>query len=621
MAAITSALRNNISQLLNKPVASNKSAKFSQSEFFSSVDNIGIQNAAQEFIKLPSQTSRADKLFDEMALHGLPDVLSETHPDWKGEAIRNMLGIIYKDAQPEDIPKFEKVFREFAKADSKFTKDAKITSELSFLFQKYGETALRRHVDEYTQHCRNAWEYHHTTNHKLITDEDIFTPDVMACYEILNAQIKELSKPDQTWATIICSGTHFKNTCSALSKVLKHHDAAQVNQPSDESPLRNIPQNNSSLPPGLQQPDMGHTGITIPAGNGNGPITINNTANGGNGTSTVNGNVPERTPASDIDFGIALLNTPDEQLGNEKARLVEKFMDLYWGRAQNGGKDKFSDHVDSVVKNNLSQTSLPIPSLTETLASPQIYHATEELVLMPAPQFSSVIDSLPKPVMGQVETTVVAQKMAQLEENVNVIPAEQSAPLVPVDSGKNLQHAATQVTQALSALLTETDNSVNSQNALQNKLSGLTTEELSKPEQVLQPTVMEPVNLTRIVGRTNNAVQQLVRKFETLNDQSLARNESVGHRVSQGLAEKMNNTSSPQGAGANKTGLPSLKRASDGFKFDVSVNQTALYTTNRTIDPFSRHSVDLKHLANSFNQKSEEELDNLEPNSDLVSNL
>ena len=614
MATITAALRNNISQLLNKPVASNKSAKSSQSEFISSVDNIGIQNAAQEFIKLPCQTSRSDKLFDEMALYGLPDVLSETHPDWKGEAIRNMLGIIYKDAQPEDIPKFEKVFREFAKADSKFTKDAKVTSELSFLFQKYGETALRRHVDEFTQHCRNAWEYHHTTNNELITDEDIFTPDVMACYEILNTQIKELSKPDQTWATIICGGTYFKDTCSALSKVLKHHDAAQVNQSPDESPLRNIPQNHSSLPPGLQQPDVSHPGITIPAGNGHGPITINNTANGGNGTSTVNGNVPERTPASDIDFGIALLNTPDEQLGNEKARLVEKFMDLYWGRAQNGGQDKFSDHVDSVVQSNPPQTSL-----TETLSSPQIFHAAEELVSMPAPQFSSVIDSLPQPVMGEVETIAVAQKMAQLEENTKLLPAEQSVPLVPVDSGRNLQHAATQVAQALSALLTETDTSVNSQHSPQNRLSGVTTLVSSEPEQGLQPTVTGKSNLTNGVERTNNAVQQLVRKFETLNNHYLARNEGVAHRMSLGLTDRINATSLSRAENANRTELRSHKRTPD--KFNVSVNQTPLYTTNRTIDPFSRHSVDVKHLANSFNQKPEEEPDNPDLSSDMVNSL
>ncbi len=614
MVAITSALRNNISQLLNKPVATNKSAKSSkssQSEFISTVDNIGIQNAAQEFIKLPSQTSRADKLFDEMALHGLPDVLSETHPDWKGNAVRNMLGIIYKDAQPEDIPKFEKVFREFAKADNKFTKDRKVAPELSFLFHKYGETALRKHVDEYMQHCRNAWEYHHIKNNELITDEDIFTPDVMACHEIINTQIKELSEPDQSWATIICSGTYFKDSCAALSKVMKRHDAVQETQSPGESPLKNISQNNSSLPPGLQQPD---TGITIPAGNGHGPITIHNTANGGNGASTVNGNAPERAPASDIDFGIALLNTPDEQLGNEKARLVEKFMDLYWGRAQNGGRDKFSDHVDSIAQSNL-----PMMTSIETLPSPQVLHASEEFISMPAPQFTSVIDSLPQPVMGQVETTTVAQKMALLEENTNRIPREQSAPLVSSDAGKNLQHAATQVAQALSALLTETDTSVNAQNTLQNKLSGLPTAVPSKPEQGLQSTVMGQADSTKSVGRSNNSVQQLVRKFETLNNQSLMRYENVDNGRSRGLADRINGSLQSQVSNADKTGSQSFKRTP--VKFDVNVNQTPLYTTNRTIDPFSRHSADVKYLANSFNQRSGEELEDLERNGDLVSSL
>jgi len=616
MATITAALRNNISQLLNRPVASNKSAKASQSEFISSVDSIGIQNAAQEFIKLPSQTSRADKLFAEMALHGLPSVLSETHPDWKGGAVRNMLGIIYKDAQPEDMPKFEKVFREFAKADNKFTKDAKVSSELTFLFQKYGETALRRHVDEYTQHCRNAWEYHHTTNNELITNEHIFTPSVMACYEVIEYLINTFKQSEQTWTTVICNGSYFKDTCSSLSKALKHHDAAQVNASPDESPLGNVPQTHSSLPSGSLPPDVAHPGITLPAGNGHGPITIHNTANGGHGTSTVNGNVAERTPASDIDFGIALLNTPDEQLGNDKARLVEKFMDLYWGRAQNGGQDKFSERVDGVVQSNIQ----PI-TLTEILPFTQVLHAIEDVVPMPAPQVASVTNSLPQPIMGQAEPPVVAQKMALLEENINLIPDELPAPLVSSDSGKILQNAATQVAQALSALLTETETSVNAKNALQNKLSESTAELSSKPEQGLQSTVTGPANPAKSVVRSNNSVQQLVRKFEALNNQYLARNEGITHRMSLGQTDRMQDISSSRISNADKAGLQPLKRASSQFKVDTRVNQTPVYTTNRTIDPFSRHSLDIKHLANSFNQKTEEELDNLELNSETASSL
>lgn len=610
MATMATVNRNNISQLLNRAVATKKSAKLSQGKFISSIDKTGIINAKEEFIKLPCQTIRADKLFDEMAQHRLPDVLHQKHPGREGEAIKNMLGLICEDAQPEDIPKFEKVFSEFAEADSKFTVDAKVSSELTFLFQKYGEAALNKQIDEYTEICRDAWKEHHNKRHEFVSDELIFTKDVMTCYANLDYLIKTFSQPGQTWTTVICNGMFFKDACTAISKTLQYHGASP-----DKSPLGNVPQNNSSLPPGLLQTDGAHPGITLPAGNGHGPITINNTANGGHGTSTVNGNVPERTPASDIDFGIALLNTPDEQLGNDKARLVDKFMDLHFTRARNGGQDKFSDHVDSVVQNN---PDLIIP--IETQSSPQVSHGIEKFVSMPAPQVASVNDCLPQPVMGQAETTVAAQKIVLPKKNVNLIPDELSAASVSSDTGKILQQAATQVAQALSALLTDADASVNSQNASQNQLPASTAELSSNPEQGLQSALTGKANSIESVGHTNNPVQQLVRKFEALNTQYLARNESTSHRMSPGLADRMNDTSSSRVLKADKTGTQPFMRASNKFKFDTSANQAPVYTTNRTIDPFSRHSVH-NYQANVFDRKSEEELDNLELNSGTVSSL
>jgi len=614
MTTITSAHRNNIIQLFNKPVESNKSTKSSQSEFASSIENIGIQDAAKAFIKLPSQTSIADKLFDEMASQGLPDKLFESHPGWKGEAVRNMLGIIYKDAQPEDMPKFEKVFHEFGKADDKFTKDAKVAPELSFLFHKYGESALRKHMEEYTQHCRNAWEYQHDTHNANITDEDIFTPGVMACYDVLNVQIKALSEPEQSWATIISSGTFFKDTCAALSKALKYHDAAQVKQPSPESSFRNIPQNSSPLTPEFQQSDIGDPGISIPAGNGHGPITIHNTANGGNGISTVNGSGSgASTPASDIDFGIALLNTPDKQLGNEKARLVEKFMDLHWERAQNGGQDKFSDHLDSVV-----QDTSPEAAHVDALPSPQTLHTIESFVSISAPQFATVIDTSPQQVMGRADTATVAQP---IEKNDNVLQSNQPSALALADTGKNLQSAVLQVAQALSGLLTEADPSLTAKNILKNTSSEVINELQIEPKKGQQPTTVLYIDSPKNAANSQSRVQQRAHKFEKLNTEHQIRNASIVTSSSVNTASTANRTQLSRILNSDKSGFQPLKLTSNKFKFDVSVNQTPAYTTNRTIDPFSRHSADLKHLSNSFDWKPEAESEESGLNSDLVNSL
>lgn len=610
MTTITTVPRNNISQLLNKPVASQKTANFSQSEFISSVDNVSINNAADNFIKLPSQTSHATDLFDEMALQGLPDILSETHSDWKGDAVRNMLGIIYKDAEPEDLPKFDKVFREFARADSKFTKDAKVASELGFLFHKYGESALSKVRDDYIQHCRDAWKYHHDTQGGTITDEDIFTPGVMACYEIVNCQIKELSKPEQSWATIICGGTHLKNSCAALSKVLKFHDASPLNSPAAGSPLSDSPQKASEV----QQPNDANTTVTLPAAQGHGAITINNTNTGGNGAATVDGNSPYRAPASDIDFGIALLNTPDDQLGNEKARLVEKFMDLYWGRAQNGGRDKFSDHVDKVIK-----SEPPLIPFIATLPAPPIFHAVEEVVVASAPQFANVNLSEPQPAVNQALASTVTDNET-LIDNTILSPERQQVSAQTVDTRNNLHGAATQVSQALSALLTEVDTAGDMQSRVQHARSGSVIPVDVEAEQELNSTTAKPVESANHAGRSNHMVQQMIRKFEALNTHHLMARESEMNRRATGKTERTNIASDLSRSNSPQVDFQPLKQAHSNFKHDVSVKQVPLYTTQRTIDPFSRHSLDLKHLVPAFNQRSEKE-ETQEFNSDLVSRL
>ncbi|MCS3431533.1 hypothetical protein [Klebsiella sp. BIGb0407] len=612
MTTITSAIRSNITQLLNRPVTSNKSAKSTSSEFASSIDRVGVENAAKEFITLPSQTKRADNLFDEMACEGLPVLLRNATLNEKGDAIRNMLGIIYKHAEPKDEAVFQKVFDEVSRKNNDFGKEEKLSSELSFLFSKYGQQALDKHVSDYMQYCREAWEYHHTGHDNTTTAEDVFLPGVMACHAILEERISRVCQPDQTWTDVYASGVCFKNTCTALSKVLKYHNI----QPSSEAPAGNNPEKSTPLTSESRQPEMASPrgpDISIPANNGHGPISINNTVHGGNGTATINGNTSERAPASDIDFGITLLNTPDKELGNQKARLVEKFMDLYWGRAENGGKDKFSDHVVNVVQTNASLMTPSLVTPVETLPSARVLETIEEPVLKAEPQPVRVIESLSLPVMGAAVGIGATQKM----ENVSLVAAEYSVPLGSTDAGKNLQHAVTQVAQALSALVTESDTSVN---PLHNKQSGLAAKAFTGSEQDVQPAMTAETDLAESVGRNTNTVQQLVRKFEALNTQLLIRNESSSITRALGLTGRANSLSQSR-ANTNRMRSPTLKLAPNKFNVDVNVKQTAVYTTNRTIDPFSRHSADVKHLANSFNPASEEETNNLVDDSDSVSNL
>lgn len=426
MATINTASRDNISLLLNRQQSSHRTAKSSPSNFTSRIDSLDTQDTVAEFITLPSQTSNAYKIFDKMASEGLPESFPATGLNEQAEAVRNMLGIIYKHAQPEDEKKFQKVFGIFKKVHTDFINDKGTLPELGDLFCKYGEVALRQHVSDYTQHCRKAWEYHHTVDIKSIKDEHIFSPSVMACYDVLEHNIKELSQNNQTWETIACSGNYFKGSCAAISKTLRYHDATQVKQPLMEPSLQNESEAAPSrrLSPAQENPQA--SSISTPASNG--PITINNTVHGGNGTSTINDSAAQRAATSDIDFGIALLNAPE--LGHEKARLVEKFMDLHWGRSKNGGQDRFADHLKTVV---FSQE--PILVKRETLPPPSTMQAIESFVSMPVPQFA-------------VELTASSK-----QENTH------SSSLIVNDGAKNLPNAVKQVAQALSGLLREVDTS------------------------------------------------------------------------------------------------------------------------------------------------------------------
>lgn len=187
---------------------------------------------------------------------------------------------------------------------------------------------------------------------------------------------------------------------------------------------KNEPEADPSRRPRPAQKNPQASSVSIPAGNGNGPITINNTVHGGNGTSTINDRAAQRDATSDIDFGIALLNAPD--LGHEKARLVEKFMDLHWGRSRNGGQDRFADHLETVV---FSQE--PILIKRETLPPPPTMQAIESFVSVPVPQFAVELAASSK------------------QENIH------SSSLIVNDGAKNLPNAVKQVAQALSGLLRE----------------------------------------------------------------------------------------------------------------------------------------------------------------------
>lgn len=581
----------------------NRSNKSSESKVASSVQR--AHHAHQEFIKAPNSTTRAEHLYDEKAVVNIPeqvgDIFSCSNLDLKGNALKCFLGILHRDIQLQDQPKFTNLMQEIGKPSSKFLTDKEMSSDISYLFQTYGKPSLSRFITDYKESCRNAWKAFHPGHDEFVKDEDIFTLDKMACIEILDTIILCLNEPNQTWDTLICDSLFFRDVCVSLSKTLRYKDWAQTKQSLAGPVPKSLPENAPSAADQFPSVGREEPAVSIPAGNGHGPITIHNTANGGNGISTINGNATERSQTSDIDFGIALLNTPDSQLGNKKLSLVEKFMDLHWARANHNGNDKLVDHLESVSQHTHLQ-----PDDINDSTTPEAFSRTEELDSTPTSQLSVTIDSSPNMSINRIGMSVNSQEMM----GSNKLASSEAFAAELLENVQAKFHSGVMpVVQTLSSLLTKMDTSGQVlESILPNKPPKIVEDlDIEAMQDMATPDLLGVVDSTINVTETRNNVSQLIKKFEALNTPHQKRDGETNLSSS----DKNTDYQDVKQLAPKKSAFQPVKNISS--KFNVNVPQIAVYTTNRTIDPFSRHGT------HSFNKKTDPDI--LIQNGDLVDSI
>ena len=607
MSTITSVNRNNITTCLNRFLSNHQKNKILQNDFLSVIDNIDTQNAAEDFKKLPGQTSIAYDLFHKMASEGLPDTIPSTGLDWKADAVRCLLGIIYKDSQPEDKEQFDKVFCEFTKVHTHFEKDKKVAPELRYLFAKYARAALQKHILDYTQQCRNAWSYHHNVHDASVTDEDIFLPSTAACYDILDTHISQLTKPDLTWTNLICHGKYFMDTCTALSKTLRFHDTANV-KPSQGAPLlENTPHTRIPEPARDNVSNSRGADTSIPAGNGHTPIIINNTAHGGNGTSTIDGRSGDPQATSFIDYGIALLKTSPEQLSREqRTQLSKQFMDLLLGRVKNGGQDRFAEHIAHASFTEEPAQSEPAQAYVKVLSSPVTMQTVEPTILLSEPQspteYIDITKQMPMPLHSLAATIRTLPQNAGSSFSVfndgnsssseNTIlrqsnSVDQSAGMpdssrnISDDTGKNLYRAATSVAQALSDL-------INTEGLLPKK-SALSA------QQMQQNTLRQTGESKGIFVNNQGQVQRLIKKFEQLNiDPRLQFQSAANRRYLDMMTSLSNVTTSVLEKPSGDLFIQPSHTSNNKPKATLVKKQ--VYKANKIIEPFSQKPVQLPRV-------------------------
>ena len=183
--------------------------------------NLNTRDPFQAFILEPRTSAIEDAMYNAIACKYLPLSVKEKPLNWPSEQSRNLLGIMSQDVLPEDMARFKRCFSLLEVVQKNTDKERPLGKDMNFLLQKYGKTALYRHVEEYTECCRKVWHYYNPGHATNPPDHVIFDPYAEACYQVIFTQINELLSDDEIWAGIICSGLFLKDTCGALALTLK----------------------------------------------------------------------------------------------------------------------------------------------------------------------------------------------------------------------------------------------------------------------------------------------------------------------------------------------------------------------------------------------------------------
>lgn len=564
----------NLGYLLNNFFICHNTSKPTGVEFINFFDGVDVQNALQDFVKLPSQNTCIDNLLERSILSGLPSDYAKCDLGTENETVRDILGILYKHSQlqPEDTNKFHTAFDALVKSKDRLPDEEKLSSELTYLFKKYSKFAITEFVHQYIEKCRIASQYQNNTLGKIISDNDIFTKDIMACLDVITPILKSMQEPNQSWATIFANGVNLKNIFLGISKTMYFHDFAKDNQFFPTTPSTTTPLKNTSFVPETQQPNLRKPDISIPERNGS--IHIYNTANGGSGGSAI---VNNNTPASDSNT--AMLLTP---LLNKFDDLVEKLINSPWVRVQNGGQDKFSEHVDSVVQ----YATHPL-SHTEVLQHSPVL----QTVGMSYTQRSEIVaDLISQRNIKYGEVNIAEQKMSDIKDIHISELAERKTVLASNETNQNSQNVftdeTTQLAPGASSFLSEINTSQNLQDKLQDRnITGVDSE----------------VSLVKVSSDSNSNIAMSTHRMfylapntEVLNNEQHYHDENLSNIGIINRDRTENDSQQVKIFNSTSAEFQPVRHEVQKLKFNVKMNQTPIHTTNRTIDPFSRRAVDLK---------------------------
>jgi hypothetical protein len=328
---------------------------------FSLTDNIH-NDPVTLFKQNPHQT----ELAYSAVLHGmqkdLPQPLVEAELSPVGERVKNLVGVIYGEVKnsnnQDDIKTLDTICGKLIAAKGDAEKESKIKGQLAGLVTKYGTPAFEKTINTFIDNCAQAWQEHHDARSINVEDKQTFKACQDVCKSVLRSLVSDLNNPKLPWETIGQKMNQFVDACAAMSKTLTFHELKPAS-PAAGDPVPKGPASPYTEPG--NKPDV--QSLTLPAGPGNGPITlhITNTSTGGsvgdinNSSSGVHG---AQSGLSTADLKEILASDLDK---TDKVKLAYKYLEL------NAGPQRFLNKIESVGNLSSDVTDGGNPHRTETV--------------------------------------------------------------------------------------------------------------------------------------------------------------------------------------------------------------------------------------------------------------
>lgn len=356
IGGISSAARNHISEIAqarvnNSSLAGIRKVDNNFTRQLSSVD--GKKTPASEFKRTPSQTHLAREHYKAASTADLPANVLNAKFSADAEPVKALLSMIAKDIAPQDKKTFENVCEKLIKANGNPLKEKQVEAQFVLLMTKYGQASLNKFIANFTEDCREAWKQNHTGYGDSVADEVIFNQSMLVCQEVLSSQINLITSPDIKWVNIAQFATYFETSCVSVSKTLINYEPQSNKAPEQEAPRTPA---NADVPDSPQAPNAGPQGPAMVPGHG--PININvqgATAYGGTATATA-GTPVEKAPSNVFDFGIALTkNAPQSEL---HANLLKDFMARVLPNLERVSNSDSDGNATTVKKHAAPQTTI-----------------------------------------------------------------------------------------------------------------------------------------------------------------------------------------------------------------------------------------------------------------------